>query len=170
MRMCCDCGGEVYKHAGRTKWPKRCQNCHRNRSRQLREGSDQAARAQAWDRARKKGLTPDEVEGLRASQGGRCAVCGVAPPRHSDGRDGLYIDHRHDNGAVRGMLCPRCNAAAGALDRDPEYLRRLAVYVHRGADPGTPWVEVVFARKRSRGRPSDESQLSIVSPSAPRRH
>lgn len=102
----------------------------------------------ARDRASKKGLTVEQVEELRERQGGACAVCGDVPERHRDGRDGLYIDHRHDNGAVRGMLCPRCNAAAGVLDKDPEWLRRLAVYVQRGADPGTPWVEVVHPRRR----------------------
>lgn len=110
----------------------------RERERQ-REGS----RRRGDNRRRAFGLTPDQVEELRAEQSGRCAVCSETPTPYNDGRDPLHIDHRHDNGAVRGMLCGRCNRNAAVLDMDPDYLRRRAEYVQRGADPDTHMVAVV---------------------------
>jgi hypothetical protein len=101
-----------------------------------------------YDRGRKYGLTGEETEALLML--GCCEVCGkVAAPR-KNGACGLHIDHRHDNGAVRGVLCAKCNVAAGVLDSDPEYLRRLAEFVQRGAD-------------------SDAHMVAIVGPSGPLR-
>lgn len=59
------------------------------------------------------------------AQGGVCAICGRAP------RDdiSLHVDHDHATGAVRGLLCFRCNNAVGDLEDDPAILRRAAVYV-----------------------------------------
>lgn len=96
-----------------------------------------------YNRAKGSGLTREDIQAMRDAQGGCCAVCGVVPGPTKDGRDPLHVDHRHDNGAIRGMLCNRCNQAAGVLDRDPEYLRKLAEYVQRGADPGTHEIAVV---------------------------
>lgn len=39
------------------------------------------------------------------------------------------IDHCHKSGKVRGLLCARCNYAAGHAKDNPETLRRLALYL-----------------------------------------
>lgn len=55
------------------------------------------------------GLTYDEYQGLLAYQKGVCAIC-----KEDDGRD-LVIDHDHDTGRVRGLLCRGCNVGIGML-------------------------------------------------------
>lgn len=50
------------------------------------------------------GLTPDEYEALFRAQGGRCAICRARPKSKR-----LAVDHDHKSGAVRGLLCSRCN-------------------------------------------------------------
>ena len=63
---------------------------------------------------RKFGITPEDYERRLAQQGGGCAVCGRAP---KPGKS-LHVDHDHETGYVRGLLCFKCNAALGQLDDD----------------------------------------------------
>lgn len=50
------------------------------------------------------GLTAGQYDALLASQGGRCAICRARPKSKR-----LAVDHDHKTGAVRGLLCGRCN-------------------------------------------------------------
>ncbi|MFI2031382.1 endonuclease VII domain-containing protein [Streptomyces buecherae] len=71
------------------------------------------------------GLTAEEYARLLEHQGGRCAICLETRRGH------LAVDHSHKSGAIRGLLCGRCNGtllARGARDR-PEVLRRAAEYL-----------------------------------------
>ena len=49
------------------------------------------------------GITVEDYERMFSSQEGVCAIC-------SNGtKNRLAVDHDHQTGAVRGLLCPRCN-------------------------------------------------------------
>jgi len=50
------------------------------------------------------GLTATDYDSLLAAQGGRCAICRARPKSKR-----LAVDHDHKTGAVRGLLCSRCN-------------------------------------------------------------
>ena len=68
----------------------------------------------------------------RAKQMGRvteCEVCGsgFASTQHQ------HFDHRHADGAVRGVLCFRCNKFIGHAQESPEILRAAAEYLERTA-------------------------------------
>lgn len=78
-------------------------------------------------------LTPEEVRELATSQGGVCRICQAAPAMH--------IDHDHDDGAIRGMLCFRCNAGIGQFADDPERLRRAAGYLGGTLEPERRWTQ-----------------------------
>lgn len=72
----------------------------------------------------KYGLTLVEVEEMR-SHG--CAICGRT---EGNGRFGqLHIDHCHDTGKVRGVLCHSCNVSLGHFNHDPDLLRKAAAYL-----------------------------------------
>lgn len=55
-------------------------------------------------RAKQLGVTDEQYERLLAAQGGGCAICGATPKTRR-----LHVDHDHKTGAVRGLLCYRCN-------------------------------------------------------------
>ncbi|WP_458339038.1 endonuclease VII domain-containing protein [Streptomyces sp. 372A] len=74
---------------------------------------------------RKYGLSPAEVDELIAAQQGVCCICLTAPAEH--------VDHCHQTGRVRGVLCFSCNAALGQLKDRPDAIRRAAAYVEGNA-------------------------------------
>lgn len=72
---------------------------------------------------RRYGMTLDEYDALVLRAEGRCEVCG-------DPHRKLHIDHCHETGRVRGLLCPSCNRC---VDRatDLDYVRRATAYVQQ---------------------------------------
>lgn len=82
------------------------------------------------DLRRKYGITIDEFDALLAEQGGKCAICGAASPgarvKH------FNVDHCHETGRVRGLLCFRCNGGLGSLGDTVEALERAIAYLKRG--------------------------------------
>lgn len=75
----------------------------------------------------KYGLTTDEYSSLLKSQNGRCAICETDDPK---GRHGVFVvDHCHDTGRVRGLLCNFCNVAIGRFGDTPEALMRVVDYL-----------------------------------------
>jgi len=80
------------------------------------------------------GLTVADYNALLRQQGGVCAVCGKDEP-NAHGRTGkqfrLSVDHCHATGAVRGLLCQKCNRAIGLLGDDPVLMRKAISYLLR---------------------------------------
>lgn len=79
-------------------------------------------------------LTLVEFNEMFARQRGRCALCGFHGRkgwlRKGDRRKGwLVVDHCHETGHVRGLLCGDCNTALGRFGDDPGRLRRAAEYL-----------------------------------------
>lgn len=73
------------------------------------------------------GMTKEEYEVLFKSQNGVCAIC--SKPQ-SKGRR-LAVDHDHETGEVRGLLCDGCNPGIGYFKNDPELLHVAANYLCR---------------------------------------
>lgn len=59
------------------------------------------------------GITIDEYEKLLAAQAGLCAICRRPQQRH--GHKNLHVDHDHNTGKVRGLLCWKCNTTLGLV-------------------------------------------------------
>lgn len=80
---------------------------------------------------RKYGLTPSEYDQMLNEQGGVCALCDK--PETCLGNNGevkmLAVDHDHDTGDVRGLLCNNCNRAIGLFGDDPELLLKAVAYL-----------------------------------------
>lgn len=78
------------------------------------------------------GLTPSQYDDLLASQDGCCAICGDPPdPNGVRAASRLHVDHCHETGRVRGLLCVRCNPALGLFHDRPGLLRAAADYLER---------------------------------------
>jgi hypothetical protein len=72
------------------------------------------------------GIGLREYDKLLAYQTGVCAICG-GPPGTEDGV--FRVDHDHQTGAIRGLLCKDCNTALGQLKDRPEIADRARLYL-----------------------------------------
>jgi hypothetical protein len=70
------------------------------------------ARGRALQYKGKFDLSLSDVAAILSAQGGTCACCGSQTP---GSKQGWHVDHCHKTGAVRGILCSRCNRNLGYL-------------------------------------------------------
>lgn len=78
------------------------------------------------------GLSPQEYDEMLMKQGGVCAICGKEEiePYNSTVRIGrLCVDHNHETGELRGLLCMRCNRGIGLFRDDANILKRASEYL-----------------------------------------
>lgn len=80
------------------------------------------------ERDRKFGLDDGDVELLNEWGEGVCWIC--QEPESIPGRS-LAVDHCHEIGTVRGLLCGRCNNVLGRMKDRADWLRRAADYIER---------------------------------------
>lgn len=73
----------------------------------------------------KYGITSDDVQRMKKSQEGFCAVCQI--------REATEVDHDHHTQKVRGMLCTQCNMSIGLLMDDHKIALRLSDYLLRSS-------------------------------------
>lgn len=150
MKTCSKCGksqpDEQFRvETGRATRRANCRECEAARQRDWKRRN--VDRVHAYDKARyrkrrdrwashirrKYGLTAREYDELLASQGGRCAICGIESPGGNTSR--FHVDHDHASGRVRGLLCICCNQMLGTARDQPDTLRRGAEYLERIAAP-----------------------------------
>lgn len=141
MKWCPDCGvtqdlSAFGRNAGnRSGVNSYCKPCHNSRT---RRSKDAVGGERTYHLRRRYGITAADADAMLADQGGVCAICARAPAAH--------VDHDHDSGAVRSLLCFNCNGGLGQFKDDPALLRVAARYVesHRagqlvGPPPGQQW-------------------------------
>lgn len=73
------------------------------------------------------GMTLKEFETRKNEQHGRCAICGKQPTR-------WYVDHCHETGTVRALLCLKCNTMLGLAGDDTNVLENAVRYLLVHAD------------------------------------
>lgn len=75
------------------------------------------------------GITVEDYNRMFAEQGGRCGICGS----DKSGRNGYHfaVDHCHNTGQVRGLLCIRCNASLGWFE---QHSTMVAQYLYEASD------------------------------------
>lgn len=109
-----------------------CKACDNVRTKEWKAANAESTRmtSKKYYLRTKYGITIEQYNDLLAKQGGRCACCGADSPR---GR-GVYfpVDHCHETGAVRGLLCNPCNVGIGALGDNVEGVMRALTYLTKG--------------------------------------
>lgn len=76
-------------------------------------------------------ITPEQFDDLLAAQNGKCACCFTSEP---GGSHGIFnVDHNHETGQIRGLLCWDCNVAIGKLGDTLEGVERAVAYMRRAA-------------------------------------
>lgn len=96
-----------------------CKACNNARSQESRQRLHGGSRH--YHLKQRYGIGADEFDELVRLQGGVCAICGRADPEH--------VDHDHETGAVRGILCFNCNGGLGQFRDSIDALRAAAVYL-----------------------------------------
>jgi hypothetical protein len=123
------------KHRGRTSAPKPCaietcdnhlyakDLCHAHYIKQRKWASF--------------GVDAPRYQEMLREQNGVCAIC-HEPERSPDKASGktrdLAIDHNHETGAIRQLLCSNCNRAIGLFRDDPALLDAARAYLHKHLD------------------------------------
>lgn len=82
---------------------------------------------------KKRGITVEDYMEMWGNQLGLCALCDRLPA-HTGKAGRLWIDHDHQTGKVRGLLCARCNTVIGGLDQ-PEFRERVWRYLTGSTGP-----------------------------------
>lgn len=75
-----------------------------------------------------------EYESMFAAQGGVCAICGQAEDgmaNNGNRRRHLSVDHDHENGKVRELLCGKCNVLLGKIGENVGFLQRMIDYLKK---------------------------------------
>ena len=80
------------------------------------------------------GITPEQYANLLVCQNGRCAICGnEETAKHNRSRkvQKLAVDHCHETGKIRGLLCQDCNRGISKFHDDPSRLKKAISYLTR---------------------------------------
>lgn len=114
----------IYWHSGK----RHCKECRRERDRRPRTPEEHRDQNLKRKYGSKFGAAAF-LEMLEA-QNGCCALCEVSLEGRPTTR--IHVDHCHDTGVVRGILCPNCNSALGKFGDSVERLRRAIRYLESG--------------------------------------
>jgi len=80
----------------------------------------------------KYGLEWDEYLAMHEKAQGRCEICSKPLSLlSSSNTETAYVDHCHDTGQVRGLLCRVCNVALGALKDSRLHLQKAIDYLDK---------------------------------------
>ncbi len=136
--------------ASRTGRATDCLPCHNLRG---KASKDKVGGSRTYHLKRRYGrITAEEADTMLAAQGGLCAICRGAPAAH--------VDHDHQTGRVRQMLCLGCNGGLGQFRDDPAALRAAAGYVERHRALPAPGDETASLHRAARRRPASPATRS----------
>lgn len=85
-------------------------------------------------RKRYYGINPDDYAKLLEQQSGVCKICGGTSDQQGTKKRTLAVDHNHQNGKIRGLLCGSCNRAIGLLKDDIANVLKVADYLFRDGE------------------------------------
>ena len=78
---------------------------------------------------KKYGITLIQYDAMLAKQGGVCAICNEYSIERTGTHTRMPVDHDHKTGAVRGILCNRCNLILGKAEDNTELLTKAINYL-----------------------------------------
>lgn len=116
-RKCSQCGevlpmSEFYRK--QDYWCKKCTSEHKRENRDYN-----------WYYMHTYNITEDDYNEMLDEQNGKCAICG------SKTKARLHIDHDHETGEIRGLVCTNCNTGLGMFKDNIEFLSQAIHYLSK---------------------------------------
>lgn len=137
-KYCCGCKQTKsfsFFHKDKSSWSGysgRCKPCVSSRQRlYIKKRKDNGTNSLYYILYYKKndvkryGITIKIYNEMVISQNGVCLIC-KGPP---GGRGSLHVDHCHESGKVRGLLCHYCNISLGSLKENKDTLKNMISYL-----------------------------------------
>jgi len=85
-----------------------------------------------YDINRLYGMSLADYDKLFKDQHGRCAICNTHVNELSSKRKkNLCVDHCHETGEIRGLLCDSCNRGIGLFKDNPNILNKASLYLSK---------------------------------------
>lgn len=132
-KVCSKCGvrkerSKFYKDSARNDGiTAYCKDCKLKINNNWRENNPEEMK-QSQRRTRRKstyGVSSEDYDKMLIDQNNECAIC------HKTIGYEASVDHNHDTGQVRGLLCNVCNTGIGMLQDSPSILRAAAEYLEK---------------------------------------
>ena len=112
---------KAHQEQDREKVIKRSREWYRN-------NKERASRNSRASKLRQYGLTMETYDAMMEEQKWHCPICGVELNKEETATS-PRIDHNHETGQVRGILCMKCNSGLGMFKDSPLLLMRAAAYL-----------------------------------------
>lgn len=107
----------------------KCVSCNRETVKKWRANNPKGYKA--WQVQSFYGITLPEAERMLAKQNDCCAICNKSISLETTDvrQNRACIDHNHDTGQVRGLLCDKCNRGLGYFNDNEELLLKAVNYL-----------------------------------------
>jgi len=139
MKTCTVCKQELpyseYHKSSVTKdgYGYRCKECDKKaRAKYKEENRERFAEVSRRKQLKfKYGITLEEYNEILQKQNNACAICGTTENNVTGKNRGwnFAVDHDHETGEVRGLLCNQCNRGLGMLGDTVESLKKAIQYL-----------------------------------------
>lgn len=133
-RICPNCGRtdeeiEFYSERSHTNL---CKPCNQERSRSHYQSKAPSGYYREKQLQNDYGISAEDYAQMLLEQGGVCAICGLPETFIRWGKvSQLCVDHDHETGKVRGLLCHNCNRVLGYIQDDLTWLSSATEYLER---------------------------------------
>ena len=119
-----------YKHSARKDGlTSQCKECTNTKNNEWYEKNKfrKAAYSKGWQLKHLYNLSQEDYKLLLKRQKNICAICKKTCPTNKK----LAVDHCHETGSVRGLLCVNCNRGLGNFKNNPTLLLLAVGYLNR---------------------------------------
>lgn len=104
-----------------------CRECTNRKKRATYRKNAANGNARTYHFRRKYGITPADYDTLLQKQNGLCAICGKTNSKAK--WHPLAVDHCHETGKIRGLLCHNCNHGLGCFQDNAVLLTKALDYL-----------------------------------------
>lgn len=132
LKRCNRCGQEKpvseFHNSSRTKDGKSyyCKDCENKRNNKY-TGTEYKRK---WKLKHRFNMNLVDYELTLQQQNYKCAICGCDYYTYKKAANKEFcVDHNHQTGKIRGLLCNSCNRALGLFKDSPENLRKATKYL-----------------------------------------